>query len=559
MTTTTPVDTAAVTPGPDSWPRPWAALYEGRVSSRPIEGSLPQFLRDAVARFPKHVALTDGAREVSYSSLWERSGRLGGALAAAGVRHGDRVALMLPNSIEYVIAFFAVVRAGAVVTQVNPLSVRRELEDVLADSTASALLVGVSAYERVRGFQAPASLHTTIVVGATTSALGEGAVSLAALLKTAPDPAEAAIDPVVDLAVIQYTGGTTGRPRGATHTHASLLGAVRQTISLLVENGDEFPPNAKAIAVAPLFHIFGTTMVLLFGLELGWNLLLMPRFEPARMLELIRREQPVMLAAVTAIFSALDARADLEHHGLDRVKLFVSGGAPVPPSLAQAFEARTGQPIWEGYGLSEAAPVAFNTYLAGTRPGSIGVPVPGTDVRLVDVETGSREVPVGEAGELLIRGPQVMRDYWRRPAETAAALEGGWLSTGDVARMSDDGFLEIVDRKKEMINVAGYKVYPREIEDVLYEHADVMETVVIGVPDARRGQAVKAFVALKPGATASAATLVAHCRTSLAPYKVPRIVELRERLPRSAVGKLLRRALAEEEQAKTRAVHTAHR
>jgi long-chain acyl-CoA synthetase len=316
--------------------------------------SLPQLLLESVSRFPDHVALTEEGRGVSYEDLWERCGRLAGALAASGVRSGDRVALMLPNGVDYVVSFFAVARAGAVVAQVDPLSARRELEHVLSDSEATALLVGPDTYARVRGFDAPASLRTTMIGGAPGSA---------------PDPPDVAIDPARDLAVIQYTGGTTGRPRGACHTHASLLGAVTQTISLLIEDVDALPPNAKSIAVAPLFHIFGTTMVLLLGFELGWNLLLMPRFDLAHMLELIRREQPAMLAAVPAIYAALDARPDLERHGLDRVQLFVSGGAPVPPALAQRFEARTGRPIWEGYGLSEAAPVTFNTYVAGPRSG----------------------------------------------------------------------------------------------------------------------------------------------------------------------------------------------
>jgi long-chain acyl-CoA synthetase len=520
-------------------------MTHARVSLR----SLPELLSDAVARFPAHVALTDGLRQISYAELGEQCGRLVTGLLAAGVRRGDRVALMLPNSIEYVIAFFAVARAGAVVTQVNPLYVNRELAYILKDSGARALLVDAETYERVRELRPPASLQVVIVVGANGDHLGERAIPFSCLLDGAPDPIEVPIDPEVDLSVIQYTGGTTGEAKGAAHTHASLLGTLRQTTSLLIENSDELPANAKSVALAPLSHIFGTTMVLLFGLDLGWNLLLVRRFQVKEVLGLIRREQPVMLAGVTAIFAAFNAETDLEQYGLDRVKLFVTGGASMPPALAERFESRTGRPIWEGYGLSEGAPVSFNTYRAGPRRGSIGIPVPGTEVRVVDLETGQRDMPHGESGELLVRGPQVMRGYWGKPDETATTLVDGWLHTGDISRLDNDGFLKIVDRMKDMINTSGYKVYPREVEDVLYQHGDVAEALVVGVPDDRSGEKVKAFVTLKPAARADAEALLDHCRTSLAPYKVPRLVEFRDHLPRSAVGKLLRRVLAEEERA----------
>jgi long-chain acyl-CoA synthetase len=531
--------------------KPWLGLYEGRVSSQAIECSLGDFLAGAVDRFGKQVALTDGKRAISYADLWERCDRLAAALSGAGVSPGDRVALMLPNCAEYVVAFFAVARAGAIVTQVNPLYVQRELEHILADSGASVIVVDAAAYPRVREVQDASALRTVVVVGEPQGGLGREAVDFDRFVVSAVgDPPDVVVDPVVDVAVIQYTGATTGAAKGAMHTHASFLGAVQQTTALLIEDADAYPENAKTIAVAPLFHIFGTTMVLLLGLRLGWNLVLVPRFEPLALLELIRRERPVMLAGVATIFAAFNAQPDLERYELDRVRLFVSGGAAVPRALAQAFEARTGRPIWEGYGLSEAAPVSFNTYLAPARGGT-GVPVPGTDVRIVDLETGMRDLPIGEPGELLVLGPQVMKGYWQRPDETAAVLTDGWLHTGDVARIEPEGYLEIVDRKKEMINASGYKVYPREVEEVIYRHPDVAEVLVIGVPDQYRGETVKAFVALRPGGDADTDAIIVHCRSLLAPYKVPRIVEFRDSLPKSAVGKLLRRVLVEEERAKS--------
>jgi long-chain acyl-CoA synthetase len=534
-------------------PRPWSALYEGRVSSQPIEGSLADLLAAAVDRFAEHVALTDKERTISYAELWKCCGRFAAALAASGISSGDRVALMLPNCAEYVIAFFGIARVGGIVTQVNPMYVERELEHILRDSGASAIVVDASAFPRVRDLLAANGLRTIVVVGEPSGGLTGAAVAFDDLVASAAgDPPDVVVDPVVDVAVIQYTGGTTGATKGAMHTHASYLGTIGQTVALLVEDADAYPPNAKAVAVAPLFHIFGTLMVLVFGLRLGWNLLLVRRFEPEALLDLIRREQPVILAGVATIFAALNAQPDLERYRLDSVRLFITGGAAVPDALAESFEARTGRPIWEGYGLSEAAPVSFNSYLAPKRRG-VGPPVPGTDVRIVDVETGKRNLPAGEPGELLVKGPQVMKGYWRRPGETAAVFTDGWLHTGDIARLDPEGYLEIVDRKKEMINASGYKVYPREVEEVLYRHADVAEVLVIGVPDEYRGETVKAFVALKPGADTDAETLLAHCRTLLAPYKVPRVVEFRDGLPKSAVGKLLRRTLVEEERAKREA------
>jgi long-chain acyl-CoA synthetase len=230
--------------------------------------------------------------------------------------------------------------------------------------------------------------------------------------------------------------------------------------------------------------------------------------------------------------------------------LYTSGGASVPLGLLRSFERRTGRAIWEGYGLSEGAPATFNTYLRGSVGGSIGVPIPGTDVKIMDIETGEEEMPVGEPGELILKGPQVMRGYWQMPEETANTLRDGWLYTGDIARMDDDGYLYIVDRKKEVINASGFKVYPREVEEVLYEHPEVVEGVAVGVPDEYRGETVKIFVVKKEGSSLKEEDLIAHCKDNLAPYKVPQLVEFREELPKSAVGKLLKRVLADEERKK---------
>ncbi len=464
--------------------RPWLSVYGGKLSDEPIGGSLTGFFEDAVEKYRDHVALTQGERKISYGELLDLTGRFAAALHETGVRKGDRVALMLPNCPEYVVGFFGAMRIGAVATQVNPLYVGRELEHIFDNSGSETAIAHAAMYDKVKSIQPNTPLKQVISVGEPEGGLKDGDTTFDAFLGTASDSVpEVEIDSAEDLASIQYTGGTTGVSKGAMLTHANLLGGIQQTLDLLLEDPRQLPKNGKVVAVAPFFHIFGMTMVLLNGIRLGLNLVLVPRFQPDEMMRLIKEEKPVMLAGVATFYMALHGYPDMEEYGLDEVLLYTSGGASVPVGLLESFEKRTGRPIWEGYGLSEGAPVSFNTYLRGSVGGSIGMPIPGTDVRVVDIETGEKEMPPDEPGELVVKGPQVMQGYWRMPAETAEALRDGWLYTGDIARMDQDGYLYIVDRKKEMINVSGYKVYPREVEEVLYEHPDVVEAVAVGVSD----------------------------------------------------------------------------
>lgn len=532
--------------------RPWLSVYGDRLSGEPLQGSLVGFLEEAARKYPRHVALTGGGRRVSYSEFLEMSRALSRALCDLGVKKGDRVGLMLPNCPEYAIGFFGLLGAGAVATQLNPLYVGRELEHILGDSGTETAIVHPSVYRRIKEVQPRTPLRRVICSDEPEGGLEEGDLLLEDVLSSASGaPPEVWIDPGEDLASLQYTSGTTGVSKGAMLTHANLLGGIKQTMDLLIEDPGAFPENGKVVAVAPFFHIFGMTMVLLFGIRMGWNLLTVERFKPDVVMEMIRDEKPVMVPGVATVFIALHNYPGMEHYGLDEVLLYTSGGASVPTELLRSFERRTGRPIWEGYGLSEGAPATFNTYLRGPVPGSIGVPIPGTDARIVDVESGERELPPGEPGELLIKGPQVMKGYWKMPGETRKVLsEDGWLHTGDIVRMDEDGYLYVVDRKKELINASGYKVYPREVEEVLYEHPDVVEAVVIGVPDPYRGETVKAFVVRKEGSTLTEEALISHSRKRLAAYKVPKVVEFREELPKSAVGKLLKRVLVEEERRK---------
>jgi long-chain acyl-CoA synthetase len=531
--------------------KPWLAVYGGKLSEEPIGGSLTEFLEEAVGKYRDLVALTQGEREISYGQLLEQGERLAAALASLGIAKGDRVGLMLPNCPEYVIGFFGVVRIGAAATQVNPIYVERELEHIFDNSGSETAIVHATMYRKVKDVQPRTRLRRVVSVGTPEGGLDEGDTTFDELVGSASGLApEVKIDPYEDLATIQYTGGTTGVSKGAMLTHANILGGIRQTLGLLIEDASDFPENGKAVAVAPLFHIFGLTMVMLSSLRLGLNMLLVPRFQPDEMMQLIKREKPVMLAGVATLYMALHSYPDMEEYGLGDVMLYTSGGASVPLGLLGSFERRTGRPIWEGYGLSEGAPVSFNTYLLGPKGGSIGVPIPGTDVRIVDLETGKNEMPLGEPGELIVKGPQVMKGYLNMPGETANALRDGWLYTGDVARMEEDGCLYVVDRKKDMINTAGFKVYPREVEEVLYGHPEVVEAIAVGIPDEYRGEIVKAFVVRKPGGAVKEDEVISHCQENLAPYKVPRHVEFRDELPKSAVGKLLRRVLAEDERAK---------
>jgi long-chain acyl-CoA synthetase len=531
--------------------KPWLSIYGDRLSGEPLGGSLTGFLEEAVEKYGDNTALTRGEQKISYGELLDLTESFAAALYEAGVQKGDRVGLMLPNCPEYVVAFFGTMRLGATATQVNPIYVGRELTHIFDNSGTQTVIVHSMMYEKAKVVQADTPLQRIICVGEPEGGLKDGDMPFDEFLQSATGGVpEVEIDPQVDLSSIQYTGGTTGISKGAMLTHANLLGGVKQTMDLLIDDPAAFPENGKVIAVAPFFHIFGMTMVLLFGLRMGWNLLTVPRFQPDVVMEMIRDEEPVMLPGVATLFVALHNYPDMESYGLDKVMLYTSGGASVPLGLLRSFERRTGRAIWEGYGLSEGAPATFNTYLRGSVGGSIGVPIPGTDVKIMDIETGEEEMPAGEPGELILKGPQVMRGYWLMPEETANTLRDGWLYTGDIARMDDDGYLYIVDRKKEVINASGFKVYPREVEEVLYEHPEVVEGVAVGVPDEYRGETVKVFVVKKEGSSLKEEDLIAHCKDNLAPYKVPQLVEFREELPKSAVGKLLKRVLADEERKK---------
>ncbi len=538
--------------------KPWVRVYEGHASpeTEVYEGSLPDFFRAAVEEHRDKAAMTFYGTTFDFARLEALAEKMAASLAARGVKKGDRVALMLPNCPQYVISFFATVRLGAIVTQINPMYVEREIEHILKDSGAETIVVYSDMYPRVKSVMGNTALKNVIAVDlkGEPEGLDVGDVGFGEFVSADAEPApRVEIDPAEDVAVFQYTGGTTGVSKGAMLTHRNLVANVQQTLDLFVDDPGAFSNNQPIVAMLPFFHIYGLTCVMLFGIRQGLNQLLLPRFDPQEVMNLVRDNKPVLFAGVPTMYMALNSLGvDLKEYGFDQVRTYNSGGSALPVNLKRAFEQKIGRPLFEGYGLSEASPVThFNPPFAGeSREGSIGVPVPSTDARIVDVATGTEEMPIGESGELVIKGPQVMKGYWNMPEETEDALKDGWLHTGDVARMDEDGYFYIVDRKKDMILAGGYNVYPREIEEVLFEHEDVAEAVAIGVPDEYRGETVKGFVVKKPGSEVTEEELLAFCKERLAPYKAPKSLEFRDELPKSTVGKLLRRVLVDEERAK---------
>jgi long-chain acyl-CoA synthetase len=543
--------------------KPWLEVYETanvEPETKIFEGSVYELFMHAAEEHSGKIALSFYGTTFEFGRLQALVEKLAASLAAGGIEKGDRVALMLPNCPQYVISFFAIVRLGAVVTQINPMYVEREIEHILNDSGAETIVVYADVYERVRSVLPDTNLKTVIVMdfGGEPQGLDTGHSSFGDLLSSDADPApDVDIDPAEDVAVLQYTGGTTGVSKGAMLTHRNLVANVQQTIDVFVRDPAQFT-GRKCVGALPFFHIYGLTCVMLFGIRLGVEQVLLPRFEVEEALAVFQSDRPTMFSGVPTMYMALLASgADLRKHHLHDVKIFNSGGSALPVNLKRSFEEKVGKPLFEGYGLSEASPVTHNNppFLGQGREGSIGIPIPSTDARIVDVETGETEMPIGESGELIIKGPQIMKGYLNMPDETAQTLKDGWLHTGDVARMDESGYFYIVDRKKDMIVASGYNVYPREIEEVLFEHPDVSEAVAIGIPDEYRGETVKAFVVTRSGASATEEEILGFCKERLADYKTPKAVEFREELPKSAVGKLLRRVLADEERRRTGVDH----
>ncbi len=583
--------------------RPWTRHYDYWVQSHMSYPGRPlgDILSIAAVQRPDRIATHFLGAELTFRDLKRRSDTLSASLAAMGIAKGDRVAIMLPNCPQYIVAAFAVLRLGAVIVNINPSYTERELLVILGDSTPRVLITLDALAPIAQQLRTQTTLEQIIITSiaeysaaaanpprlagtiAFSDLLGAASVALSApgsssddhrktigspsddhqeaigsrsedhrkAIGSPPDAQRMTIISPDDLAVLQYTGGTTGTPKGAMLTHGNIFANVVQTMAwtnpVYLYGGDE-----RYLVVIPYFHIYAFSVCMMVGLWIGALQIIHPKYDPDAVLASIRKFRPTYFPAVPTVFVSLLNHPKAAEHGLDQVRHFNSGGAPCPVEVMQQWEQRTGRPLTEGYGLSETSPVTHSTpQLAARRFGSVGVAFPDTDMKIVDIETGARELPVGEAGELCIAGPQVMKGYWNKPDESARVLRTGadgriWFHTGDIAVMDEDGFTSIVQRKKDMIIVDGFNVYPSEVETVLYAHDAVRLAAVIGIPDAYHGETVRACIALKPGASATIDELIAYCREHLADYKVPRSIEIRDTLPMSAVGKILYRVLRDE-------------
>jgi long-chain acyl-CoA synthetase len=554
--------------------RCWLASYPEGVPKdfRAVDELVPGLLEQTVAtysgktalRFFLHPRLPPST--MSYGSLNALSTRFATALVRLGVRKGDRIALVLPNCPEYAIAYFGALQAGAIVVNASPLYVADELQRLFQDSGCQVAVYWDALHQRIESIRTATALAHAIVVrlednlphpwrGAVACfrrirgerprlRSAEGLTTFASFMHRGEQQRGSVTLRPDDVALLQYTGGTTGVPKAAMLTHRNLVSNTLQVLSwsVGVQRGAEV-----VLGALPFFHVYGMTTALLYALASGSELVLMPSPRPIEaVLRVLAKSRATIFPGVPTMYLGINLHPRVSRFDLSHVKLCISGAAPLPREVQERFEELTGGKLVEGYGLTEASPVTHCNPLVGSgKPGSIGLPLPGVDARLVDDD--GREMPVGEIGELLVRGPQVMKGYWNRKDETELALSDGWLHTGDLGHMDDDGFFYIDDRKKDMIDASGLKVYPREVEEVLYRHPKVQEAIVIGVPDPYRGETVKAFVVLKPGERADEDEIASYCSEHLARYKVPKQVEFRSELPRSAVGKPLRRVLVAEE------------
>jgi long-chain acyl-CoA synthetase len=557
--------------------RVWHRFYDEGIPKELVfeDVTTIEFFERSARDFPDATAIVFLNRKISYRELKDHVDRFATALAELGVAANSKVAVQLPNLPQTVISFLAILRLGAQAVMTNPLYMPPEIEHQWNDAGCEIAIVADFLYEQkvrpLRGqlpvtkyiiasipdylrfplnLLAPLKLKKAKPPLVAKVAPSQNVVFFKDLIKnTAPAPPKhrPALD---DVAVIQYTGGTTGVSKGALLTHRNISCNVQQIHAWFrdVQVGQE-----SLLAALPYFHIFGLTVCMAWPLRAAAALVLMPNpRDITQMIKLVEKHRITLFPAVPAMFNAINNTPGIEKIDLSSVKSCFSGSAPLTEDVQMKFEAMTGAKIVEGFGLTETSPVLTCNPLLGQRKiGHIGVPVPNTEVRIVDPEDGRRELPFGQEGELIARGPQIMKGYWQRPEATAEMIQDGWLYTGDLAIMDEDGYLRIVGRKKDMIIAGGYNIYPDEIDRVLQAHPAVFESCTIGVPDQKRGETVKAYVVLQPGEKLTEAQLDEWCRERLAAYKVPRSYQFREELPKSSMMKLLRRVLRDEEVKKT--------
>ncbi|TCT25052.1 long-chain acyl-CoA synthetase [Melghiribacillus thermohalophilus] len=550
----------------------WLDLYPEEIPATIDydEKPLHEFLIDTASRYPEKKALHFLGREMTYRDLLESSKKMASFLQSLGLEKGERVAIMLPNSPQSIIGYYGALMTGAIVVQTNPLYTERELEYQLKDSGATYMICLDMLFPRVKTVKNQTDLQHVIVTsmkdylpfpknvlypfvqkkqGQHPGKIEqtENVHHWKQVLKQSGDGVKQVdIDPKEDLALLQYTGGTTGFPKGVMLTHLNLVANTQMSKAWLYKVKDG---EGVTLGALPFFHVYGMTSVMNFSVMMGQKMILMPKFDPEEILKMIEKERPSLFPGAPTMYIGLLNHPKIKDYDLSSIEACISGSAPLPVEVQDQFETITGGKLVEGYGLTESSPVTHANFIWGDRvSGSIGVPWPDTDSKIFRTDT-MEEAEVGEVGEIAVKGPQVMKGYWNRPEETEKVLKDGWLFTGDMGYMDERGYFYVVDRKKDMIIAGGYNIYPREVEEVLYEHEAVQEAAVVGVPDPYRGETVKAFLVLKESKTVSEEELDEFCRKHLAAYKVPRIYEFRDELPKTAVGKILRRKLAEEEKA----------
>ncbi|MGE6375633.1 long-chain-fatty-acid--CoA ligase [Peribacillus muralis] len=554
--------------------KPWQAIYPEQIPAVLSYEDKPlySFLKESAEEFPDKASIHFQGKELSYREVYESALKFAAYLRSIGLQKGERVAVMLPNCPQGVIAFFGILMAGGVVVQTNPTYTERELEYQLKDSGAKMILVMDILFPRVTAIASRTNVEHIVVTAikeylpfpknliypfiqkkqygivVKVEHAGNHHLFTEIMKQKIPEEVAEPIDVNEDLALLQYTGGTTGFPKGVMLTHKNLLANTKMCNAWLYKNrrGEE-----RVLAILPFFHVYGMTTVMVLSIMEGNTMIIMPKFDIEATLKTIQKQKPTMFPGAPTMYIGLLNHPDIAKYDLSSINACISGSAALPLEVQEQFEKLTGGKLVEGYGLSETSPVTHANFI-WDQPrvkGSIGLPWPDTDSVILSLETGE-ELPPNEIGEIAIKGPQVMQGYWNRPEETESTFKNGWLLTGDLGYMDEQGFFYVVERKKDTIIAGGFNIYPREVEEVLYEHEAIQEVVVAGIPDPYRGETVKAYVVLKKNATATEAELNEFARKNLASYKVPRSYEFREELPKTTIGKILRRVLIEEEKKK---------
>ncbi|WP_071395971.1 AMP-binding protein [Bacillus tuaregi] len=555
--------------------KPWLQLYPEEIPPQLNYEYKPlhDYLKQSATQYPHKIAVHFLGKEFTFQYIYDAAWKLAGYLRDLGLEKGDRVAIMLPNCPQAVISFYGILMAGGIVVQTNPLYTERELQYQMDDSGTKLIITLDILFPRVSKVRASTNIQHIIVTaikdflpfpknliypflqkkqyGLVVNVRHENNNHLLKEVLKSPKRQNIANDDfdAEDIALLQYTGGTTGFPKGVMLTHKNLVanGSMCSAWLYKCKRGEEI-----ILGIIPLFHVYGITTLMILAVLEAYKMVLLPKFDPETTLKTIHKQRPTLFPGAPTIYIGLLNHPKLKKYDLSSIDSCLSGSAPLPVEVQEQFEQETGGKLVEGYGLTEASPITHANFLwdRPRKKGCIGVPWPDTEAKVVSLEDGEA-LPPGEIGEIIIRGPQIMKGYWNRLEESEQTLQNGWLFTGDLGYMDEQGYFFVVDRKKDMIIAGGFNVYPREVEEVLYEHPYIQEVVVAGVPDSYRGETVKAYIVLKKGCVVSKQELDEFARKQLAPYKVPRIYEFRDELPKSTVGKILRRVLVDEEGNKT--------